>query len=151
LQRGDYREEGDFLHGAYAIARLDEDASGQGDCELVLTRFGSLQRNGATLPLEIEKRFCFVADRPEIVAEYTLRNPTQQPLDLCFCPELNFTWLAGEGASDRYWIAFAQTPSEVAGQAKVSAPTDIVQLIDWVDGVTISLGLRRGFNRRSRF
>jgi hypothetical protein len=129
LQREDYREEGDFLNGAYAISRLDEDRSGQGDCELVLTRSGSLCRDGARYPLEIEKRFCFMADRPELLVAYILRNPSQQPLDLCFCPELNFTWLAGEGGSDRYGVAGA------------GAPTDIVQLIDRVDGVTISLGL----------
>ncbi len=141
LQRGEYREEGDFLTGSYTVSRLDEDSSGQGDCELVLTRLGTLSRNGASYPLEIEKRFCFMADRPELLAEYTLRNPSQQPLDLCFCPELNLTWLAGEGGSERYWIAFTGVPPEVAGQAKVSAPTDVVCLADRVDGVTISLGV----------
>jgi hypothetical protein len=141
LQCGDYHEEGDFLTGAYAIARLDEDSSGQADCELVMTRLGSLRRNDANLALEIEKRFRFMADRAELLAEYTLRNPGQQPLDLCFCPELNLTWLADEGMSDRYWIAFADGTFEAAGQAKTSTETDVVQLADRVDGVTIKLGL----------
>jgi len=102
LQRATYFEEGNFLEAPYHVEKMGIDEEGTCDFEILLTRVGRLQRDGRDLPLQLEKKLTVPADGAALRVEYSLRNPASEPLDLLFCPELNFTLLAPD-AGDRLY------------------------------------------------
>ena len=102
IQRGTYVEEGDFLDARYQVERIGVDEDGDCDFEALLTRPGHITRDGLKIPLVVEKLFTIPADRPEIRVTYTLNNPGESAVELVFCPELNFTLLAGDDSQRLY-------------------------------------------------
>ncbi|RLB58824.1 MAG: alpha-amylase [Deltaproteobacteria bacterium] len=105
LYQGTYREEGDFLDAPYHLeqASIDED----GDCDFIMlmTRAGCIERDGRRWQLLLEKRLVVAADRADLRVEYRLRNTSNEPLSLCFAPELNLTLLAGDSPDRLYEFA----------------------------------------------
>ena len=102
IQRATYVEEGDFLDARYHVERIGIDEEGDCDFEALFTRPGHLTRDGRQIPLVLEKLFTIPADRSEIRVAYTLNNPGESPIELVFCPELNFSLLAGDDSLRLY-------------------------------------------------
>ncbi|MBN2495120.1 MAG: DUF1926 domain-containing protein [Deltaproteobacteria bacterium] len=139
LQNTTYAEEGDFLAVPYAVEQIGIDEEGDCDFNLLLYRSGNIRRDGLRHPLVVEKRFRIPADAAELRVDYTLKNPSEQPLDLVFCPELNLNLLAGNDGRRLFDFEGLMGPGPRMGTMGEVEDAGWIALVDHLQSLRIEL------------
>ncbi|GJL78948.1 MAG: 4-alpha-glucanotransferase [Nitrospinaceae bacterium] len=100
-----FEEQGDFAGQAYT---QETSAQRKRDFSVMLKRTGTLNRQGHSCRVTIEKEYIFSRTEPEVQVQYKIINENEIPLSLWWGVEFNFTLLAGD-AEDRYYVCPGQT------------------------------------------
>ena len=118
--RGDYRELGDFVSGAYRLA-VSRSRDG---VAVLLTRDGSIGPE-PRLPLRIDKRLALDGQRPQLRATYRIHNPGEAQVTARFGVET--AWAVTDPQA-RLWIDDQSAP---AREARAQPRGRVVQVTDW--------------------
>jgi hypothetical protein len=129
FQSGQYQEEGDFVNQLY-----EADLGGEGRKEeVLLSRSGSLLKDGKRYPIKVEKRLIPSLDRSDLKAAYRIIYEGDEKKRTNFGVEFNINLLAGN-APDRYYLIPGHEPED-RRLASVGECFDVseVRLVDeWV-------------------
>jgi hypothetical protein len=100
-----FEEQGDFVDQVYEKKAFLESADG---FSVALKRTGTVNQQGTSHQVTIEKAFSFSSTEAEVLVQYKIINESEKPLALWWGVEFNFTLLAGD-AEDRYYVCPGQT------------------------------------------
>ncbi|MDR1190460.1 MAG: DUF1926 domain-containing protein [Verrucomicrobiales bacterium] len=86
LRRGEFREGGDFVDGAY---RLIGATRGEAGVAIELERLGAYSASGVAQPLRVTKTYVWDRAGGTLRVRYRIKNESPLPLNSCFAVELN--------------------------------------------------------------
>ena len=102
-----FEEQGDFVDQCYERVSPSSQQPGE-DHSLTLKRTVTVNQQGNSRQVTIEKTYTFFRTEAEIRVHYRITNENENPLSLWWGIEFNFTLLAGD-AEDRYYVCPGQT------------------------------------------
>ncbi len=128
-----YQESGDFLNGIYDVENHNREKQ-----VLVMTRTGSVSKNGKKSPLQIKKQYDF--KRNSIELQYEITNKGYEKRDYHFGSELNLALPAPETHESRFcyinrqeeFLDFDGIPLEISDM-------QILQIQDLMNNTTLQL------------
>jgi hypothetical protein len=132
-------DNGDFAHGEYTIEQVGIDEDDDCDFEVLMKRTGTFKSAGIHHPLEIEKLILVPPDQAAIYVHYELKNPSQNPVDLIFSPELNLS--LPQDLSDRQTVEFGDEASAKVNSAGGIEDASWMALVDPAHNIQIEINI----------
>jgi alpha-amylase len=135
FDQSEFRELGGFTDAVYTQTECKREGQ-----LLALEAESSIIQNRRRLPLRMEKRFSF--KKASVVAECTVENTSDAPVDAVYAPEFNFAFLSEENDHLRCTVTTSRRQDAAISTRRAShAAVKEMKLYDLSNGLAVILSL----------